>query len=66
MVFFTTLQLNIILPAMELAATVGNVVVNGALYGIHGGKKIAVARFSLSVVFMFTTCIIDDYFWKIN
>ena len=44
------------------AAAVGNAVVNAVLCGIYGDKKIAVVRFSMSVVFIFTTYIIVDYF----
>ena len=50
----------------ESAAAVDNAVVNAVLYGIYDGKKNAVVRFSMSVVFIFITYIIVDYFWKIN
>ena len=48
--------------ACEWAATVDNAVVNVVQCGVHDGKKIAVVRFSTFVVFIFTTCIIVDYF----
>ena len=41
---------------------VGNAVINAALCGIYNDKKFAVVRFSMSVVFIFTTYIIVDYF----
>ena len=40
--------------------------VNAVLCVIYDGKKITVVRFSMSIVFIFTTYIIVDYFWKIN
>ena len=46
----------------ELAAAVGNAVINVVLCGICDCKKIAVVRFSMSVDFIFTTYIIVDYF----
>ena len=52
--------------AMESATAVGNVVLNAVLCGIYDGKKIAVISFSMSVVCIFTTYIIVDYFWKIK
>ena len=50
------------IQSWESAATVGNAVVNAVVCGIYNGKKIAIVRFSMSVVFIFTTKIIDDYF----
>ena len=47
---------------LESAAAVGNAVVNTVLCGIYDGKKIAVVKFSVSLVFIFTTYIIVDYF----
>ena len=46
----------------ESAAAVDNAVVNAVLCGIYDGKKNAVVRFSMSVVFIFITYIIVDYF----
>ena len=46
----------------ESVAAVGNTVVNAVLCGIYNDKKIAVERFSMSVVIIFTTYIIVDYF----
>ena len=51
---------------MRIGGNIRKAVVNVVLCEIYNGKKIAVVRFSMSVVFVFTTYIIADYFWKIN
>ena len=50
-----------ILQPWESAAVVGNAVVNAIVYGIYGGKKIAVVTFPMSCIY-FTTYIIVGYF----
>ena len=42
----------------KLVAAGGIAVIKAVLCGIYDGKKIAVVRFPMSVVFIFTTCII--------
>ena len=46
----------------ESTAAAGNAVINVMLSGIYDNKKIAVIRFSMSVVFIFTTYMISNYF----
>ena len=46
----------------ESVAAVGNAIINAILCGISNNKKIVAVRFSMFVVFIFTTYIIVDYF----
>ena len=56
----------VLVQPLELVVAVGNAIVNAVLCGIYNRKKINVIRFSLSMVFDFTTYIIVDHFWKIS
>ena len=47
-------------------AAIGSAVINSVLYEIYDGKRVAVVRFYMFMVFIFTTYTIVDYFWKIN
>ena len=50
------------LQPWELAVAVGSVIINAVLYGIYDSKKNAVIRFSMSVVFIFTTYVIGNMY----
>ena len=52
----------VLVQPLELVVAVGNAIVNAVLCGIYNRKKITVIRFSLSMVFDFTTYIIVDHF----
>ena len=60
--FLQTQRFEYLLQPWESAAAVDNAIVNAVLCGIYDDKKNVVVRFSMSVVFIFTTYIIVGYF----